>query len=99
MQVSPVATTKKGIHSLFTKPSGPHPVMKRPASGSLYTTMLYKKTGAVAVRLRGGKQLFQILCKQEPARANPLALQAIQKLEAGMSVDQVKAWVDQEKQY
>lgn len=66
--------------------------------GAMYITMLYKQTGAVAVRLKHGRQLFQVLCKKCPGRALPIAQQAIEKLEGGMPIGQVKAWVDQEKQ-
>lgn len=106
LMVSPVACTKKGLRELIQRQTACQQVAKKPAkkqvmkkpAGSLaqYSTMMYK-TSAVGVRVKGGKQLFQVLCKKNPGNAKAIALGAIKKLESGVPVDQVKAWVDQEK--
>ena len=59
--------------------------------------MFYKRTGAVGVRAKGGKQAFQALVKGQPGAAQLIADKAAEELEAGVSLDQVKAWVNEEK--
>ena len=49
------------------------------------------------MRAKGGKQVFQVLVKGQPGTAKLIADKAIKKLEAGVSLDQVKAWVNEEK--
>ena len=52
------------------------------------------KTGAVALRVSGGKQLLQVLSKKGLDHSKALAKEALKKLEAGESLGQVRAWKD-----
>ena len=68
------------------------------SSPALYTTMWYKKTAAVGVRERGGKQLFQIrVAGATREELTNVAARLIGKLEQGTNLDTVKALLAEEK--
>ena len=57
--------------------------------------MPYKKTGAVAVRIKGGKQLFQVSCHKDLKKNQKLANEFMQALLDGKSLAEVKEQRDQ----
>lgn len=62
-------------------------------------TMWYKSSNAVAVRERGGRQLFQIALKGASRQdLEGLAEQCLEKLREGGTVQETKAWAEEQKQ-
>lgn len=59
-----------------------------------YDIMYYKEPKhSWAIRLRGGKQLFQITCQHRPKEnLREMMVEAVKKLEAGQSTEEVKEW-------
>lgn len=59
-----------------------------------FEIMYYKEPKhSWAIRQKGGKQLFQITCQHRPKEnLRDMMLQAVKKLEAGQSAEQVKEW-------
>lgn len=72
--------------------------VKKPATAkrekSKYSLMWYKAgKGAWAVRITGGRQLFQVVVGEKKKEiVKNKCLKAIQKLEAGEDEDSVRAW-------
>ena len=61
--------------------------------------MWYKSSNAVAVRERGGRQLFQIALKGASRQdLEGLAEQCLEKLREGGTVQETKAWAEEKKQ-
>jgi hypothetical protein len=60
--------------------------------------MKYAKTGAIGIRLRGGRQLMQVQCNGAHQSLIDLwADQCIKKLEKGEDVEDVKDWLSMQK--
>ena len=69
-----------------------------PSTAALQT-MWYKSSNAVAVRERGGRQLFQIALKgASREQLEALAEQCCEKLKEGATVQEAKAWAEVQKQ-
>ena len=60
-----------------------------------FTIMHYKATGAYAVRVLGGRQLFQVL-GVSPAKAKEICETAKARLQTGSSFEDVKVWAKAE---
>ena len=90
---------KAALGLLKKKPASRFSKTKKPAAAkataSKYTLMWYKAgKGAWAVRITGGRQLFQMVVGEKNKEAvKKRCLQAIQKLEAGEDEESVRAWV------
>jgi hypothetical protein len=56
-----------------------------------YTIMFYKNSGAYALRLQGGKQLFQIRAAS-PDQSQLILEEAKNRLQGGAQPEDVKAW-------
>ena len=54
--------------------------------------MAYKKTGAMALRLSGGRQLLQIKSPKGMKHGQELAAEALSMLKAGKKLSVVQAW-------
>jgi hypothetical protein len=66
-------------------------VMKKPCAGVSYCIMLYKKDGARALRIQGGKQLFQIKTAV-PGESQLILEEARDRMQAGGQLEDVMAW-------
>jgi hypothetical protein len=66
-------------------------VMKKPCAGVSYCIMLYKKSGARALRIQGGKQLFQIKTAV-PGQSQLILEEARDRMQAGGQLEDVMAW-------
>jgi hypothetical protein len=67
--------------------------MKKPAGHDCvkYTIMLYRNSGAHALRIQGGKQLFQITAAS-PVQSQLILEEAKNRLQAGAQPEEVKVW-------
>jgi hypothetical protein len=56
-----------------------------------YTIMLYRNSGAHALRIQGGKQLFQLKAAS-PVQSQLILEEAKNRLQAGAQPEEVKVW-------
>ena len=80
----PVMKTVKKV----TKKAAMEPIIE---PGAKYTVMFYKAHGAHALRISGGRQLFQV-CTADPACGKNICEEAKSRLEAGAELEAVKTW-------
>ena len=89
-----IAESEAPIHAIPSAPSQAHiPALVQ--QGRSYSTMFYKKTGALALRECFGnkRQLFQInSCSKDRQALEAILNRCIDRLKAGEHLDFVKAW-------
>jgi hypothetical protein len=69
------------------------PAAAKPGLGGVvrYTIMVYKNSGAHALRIQGGKQLFQITAASR-VQSQLILKEAMKRVQAGAQPEDVKAW-------
>jgi len=76
-------------------------VRRKPASavtGGQYIKLRYSSTKAIGIRLRGGHQVMQVqMIGQPESTIEGWADECIRRLESGMTIENVKTWVQRQK--
>ena len=85
----------------ITTPTQKWPVLRKPASavtGGQYIKLRYTSTTPIGIRLRGGHQVMQVqMIGQPESTIEGWADECIRRLESGMTIENVKTWVQKQK--